>query len=141
MEVDKINHAFLGNLRVNPEEKLGDERGNKKASCLQENERIFPATSAKEAMQKASGENSLREEFLKTTQKLNDVAKLLNTKVRFLYDPEKELVIIKVIEKEADGEEKVLRQIPPEEMLQLAEKLKELNAEMFEKGLFLDQEV
>lgn len=142
MEVSKINNAFPSYRKVTPEEGVKNERGGRQTTPLQESKKTFPTTPIKEnnVIQKNSG---FEKEIQEAIAKLNNTAKLLNTKVRFLYDPKKELVIIQVVEKggELNGKEKIIRQIPSEEMIKLAESLKGLSEEMLKKGLFLNQEI
>jgi flagellar protein FlaG len=51
----------------------------------------------------------------------NTIAELFDTKLSFYYDERIDQVVVKIVE---DGTEKVIRQIPPEKMVELVAKFK-----------------
>jgi len=66
------------------------------------------------------------------TEGMNKVASVFNTSLSFLVDKSTGRTIIKVIDKETD---KVIREIPPEKMVRLMEKISDV------MGLLLDVEI
>jgi flagellar protein FlaG len=67
----------------------------------------------------------------KIADKVNEHVKLFQTRLQFAYDAEKDKAKITVLDKESG---KVIRQIPPEEMLSLIDKMEKI------AGLIFNQE-
>ena len=68
-------------------------------------------------------EKPSREAIEKTLVKVNELAKSLSRKLSFSYDDRIDKIIVKVME--GDGK-KIVRQIPPEEMIRLSLKMDEI---------------
>lgn len=76
-------------------------------------------------------EKPSREAVEKTLVKVNELAKSLSRKLSFSYDDRIDKIIVKVME--GDGK-KMIRQIPPEEMIRLSLKMDEI------MGMLINQE-
>jgi len=88
------------------------------ADAVQENNAVKPSPGDKNRVEEDNGNGKpSREEVEKTLVKVNELAKSLSRKLSFSYDDRIEKVIVKVME--GDGE-KIIRQIPPEEMIRLS---------------------
>jgi len=72
------------------------------------------------------------EDVEKALVKVNDLVKSLNRKLNFSYDDRIEKIIVRVTEGDS---EKVIRQIPPEEMIRLSLKMDEM------MGMLINQNI
>jgi flagellar protein FlaG len=74
-------------------------------------------------------------EVQKVVEKANETLETFGTtSLRFSYDHERQLVVVQVV-RAADGpgqREEVIRQIPPEDLLDLVERLDELQGVLFD---------
>ncbi len=77
-------------------------------------------------------EKPSREAVEKTLVKVNELAKSLSRKLSFTYDDRIDKIIVRVME--GDGE-KIVRQIPTEEMIRLSLKMDEI------MGMLINQNV
>ncbi len=68
----------------------------------------------------------------KRTDQLNQVMQIFNYNIRFSLDRESKRVVVKIVD---PGTEEVVRQIPPEEMLQIMKRIDQM------LGLILDEKV
>lgn len=68
------------------------------------------------------------EETSEIVDKMNDFLQSFSTKLQFKFDPESSATKILVME---NGTDRVIRQIPPEEMVQLSEKMDEISGIIF----------
>jgi len=73
-------------------------------------------------------EKPSREEMEKAMVKVNELAKSLSRKLSFSYDDRIEKIIVKVMEGDT---EKIIRQIPPEEMIRLSLRMDEIMGMLF----------
>lgn len=79
-----------------------------------------------------SNENSSKEAVEKAVLKARELARSLSRKLSFSYDDRIEKIIVRVVEGETD---KIIRQIPAEEMIRLAVRMDEI------MGMLIDQDV
>lgn len=75
-------------------------------------------------------EKKLKEELVKTTQKLNQEMHRLSMRVSFDYDETIQGLLVTV--KDADGE-KIIREIPSKEAIELMRKMRDLIGVIFDK--------
>ena len=85
------------------------------ANPVQENNAVKPSPGDKNRVN--VDEKPSKESVEKTLVEVNELAKSLSRKLSFSYDDRIEKIIVKVMEGDT---EKVIRQIPPEEMIRLA---------------------
>lgn len=64
-------------------------------------------------------------------EKLNRIVKNYNNKINFDVDQKTNQVVVKVVDGETD---KIIRQIPPEEILNLSQRMDELRGMIFDDG-------
>ena len=86
------------------------------------------------AERKADNENAEmhdKDDAKEAVKKINDTAEILNRKIHIDIEKDLNLAVVKVIDKET---EKVVRQIPPEEVVELSKNAKDM------KGLLIDKE-
>ena len=88
------------------------------ADPVQENSAVEPSPGDKNrvGVENVDGKPS-KESVEKTLVKVNELAKSLSRKLSFSYDDRIEKIIVKVMEGDT---EKIIRQIPPEEMIRLS---------------------
>ncbi|NPA11721.1 MAG: flagellar protein FlaG [Epsilonproteobacteria bacterium] len=72
----------------------------------------------------------LKKELQQITEELNKVMNPLNQDLKFNFDDKADELVVKVVDIKSD---KVIRQFPPEEALQLMEKMRELVGLLFDK--------
>jgi|Deesub1362B_J571_1020462.scaffolds.fasta_scaffold02236_6 flagellar protein FlaG len=72
------------------------------------------------------------EEIEKRTEQLNQVMEIFNYNIRFSVDREAKRLVVKIVDPQT---EEVIRQIPPEEMLQIMKRIDQM------LGLILDERV
>jgi flagellar protein FlaG len=87
--------------------------------------------SASSPSSKPPGEKETGKEILQAVELANTVADLLDKKISFHYDERIDQVIVSIVE---GNSKEVIRQIPPEEIIELTVKLREDF-----RGLILDQ--
>jgi uncharacterized FlaG/YvyC family protein len=94
--------------------------------------------SSKSAYENTQPKKTLREEPLsadkvrKETEEMNDLMKSMGRSITFNVDDETDTIVVKVVD---DKTGKVVREIPPESVLKLKERLSEMS------GLFLEEQV
>ena len=77
-----------------------------------------------------------RDQVRETVKRVNEALEVFDaTALRLSYDSERELVRIQVVKMpdKAGEQERVIRQIPPEELLRLADTLEELRGVLFDR--------
>ena len=103
------------------------------ADAVQENDAIKPSPGDNNRVETENDNGkSSGEEVEKALVKVNELAKSLSRKLSFSYDDRIEKIIVKVMEGDS---EKVIRQIPPEEMIRLSLRMDEI------MGMLIDQNV
>ncbi|MBW1824252.1 MAG: flagellar protein FlaG, partial [Deltaproteobacteria bacterium] len=103
------------------------------ADVAQGNNSVKPSPSDKNGVTvKRVDEKPSREAVEKALVKANEMAKSLSRKLNFFYDDRIDKVVVKVMEGDT---EKVIRQIPPEEMIRLSVKMDDL------LGMLINQDV
>jgi len=91
------------------------------------------STASKESQDTVAEDVAMDEQMAQeVTEGMNKVASVFNTSLSFTIDQSTGETIIKVIDKETDS---VIRQIPPEKMMKLMEKMSDV------MGLLLDVEI
>jgi flagellar protein FlaG len=80
----------------------------------------------------ADNERPSREAVERMLAKANELTKFLSRKLRFSYDDRIDKIIVKVMEGDS---EKIIRQIPPEEMIRLSLKMDDI------MGMLINQSV
>ena len=104
-----------------------------RAAINQGSDALKPSPGDRKRVEDQNGnEKPSREAIEKTLVKVNELAKSLSRKLSFSYDDRIEKIIVKVME--GDGK-KIVRQIPPEEMIRLSLKMDEI------MGMLIDQDV
>lgn len=103
------------------------------ADAVQENDAIRPSPGDNNRVE-AENDNGKpsREEIEKSLVKINELAKSLSRKLSFSYDDRIEKIVVKVMEGDS---EKIIRQIPPEEMIRLSLRMDEI------MGMLINQNV
>ncbi|MCA9772371.1 MAG: flagellar protein FlaG [Myxococcales bacterium] len=76
-----------------------------------------------DALSTANVEAAEPEELRKVVESLNESVSALNTNLRFEVDERTEEVVVQIVDRETS---KVIRQIPPKQLLELRARLKEL---------------
>jgi uncharacterized FlaG/YvyC family protein len=94
------------------------------------------ATAAKEAQPAGPFDHIARDRAVQgVVEKVNETLESFGaTSIRFSYDQERQLVVMQVV-RAAEGAgqpEEVIRQIPPEDLLELVDRLKELQGVIFD---------
>jgi len=103
------------------------------ADTVQENNAVKPSPGDKNRVNVENvAEKPSGKEIEKTLVKVNELAKSLSRKLSFSYDDRIEKIIVKVMEGDT---EKVIRQIPPEEMIRLSLRMDEI------MGMLINQSV
>ena len=104
-----------------------------RAAINQRSNAVKPSPGDQKKVGKDNGnEKPSREVVEKALVNVNELAKSLSRKLSFTYDDRIDKIIVKVME--GDGE-KVVRQIPPEEMIRLSLKMDEI------MGMLINQNV
>jgi flagellar protein FlaG len=104
-----------------------------RAAINQRSNAVKPSPGGQQRVEKDNGnEKPSREAVEKTLVKVNELAKSLSRKLSFSYDDRIDKIIVKVME--GDGK-KIVRQIPPEEMIRLSLKMDEI------MGMLINQNV
>lgn len=88
----------------------------------------------------STGKKADAEKASEQVQALNQIARNIQRRLSFEVDETLGKTVVSVIDKETD---KLIRQIPPEELLVLSKRLKELNEKAFEdspSGLIIQRE-
>jgi len=104
-----------------------------RAAISQRSNAAKPSPGDQKKVEKENGnEKPSREAVEKTLVKVNKLAKSLSRKLSFTYDDRIDKIIVKVME---GGGEKIVRQIPTEEMIRLSLKMDEI------MGMLINQNV
>jgi len=100
---------------------------------LQDNNAVNPSPGDANRVAIENGnEKPSREDVEKALARVNDVASSLSRELSFTYDKRIDKIIVKVME--GDGE-RVIRQLPPEEMIRLALQMENI------MGMLINQSV
>jgi len=103
------------------------------ANVLQDNNAVNPSPGDANRVAIENGnEKPSREDVEKALARVNDVASSLSRELSFTYDKRIDKIIVKVME--GDGE-RVIRQLPPEEMIRLALQMENI------MGMLINQSV
>ncbi len=117
MEDIRIN---TNNLEVS---KLGAMDQSKIINLKEENAKRYAAAKSESAAQNESSDTAKEIQVDKLVEMANRMVTRFSTKITFLYDPETKVRKILVTEKDTG---KVIRQIPPEQMVDLMKKMEEI---------------
>lgn len=109
---------------IKPE--LSQQAGQARAVLQQNADRVEVAKKASQGNRKESPMS-----LEKAVDKSNDMAKVMNSQLRFQVDDKSGQVIVQVINKET---KEVIRQIPSEEMVKLASRAEDLRGLIFNEN-------
>jgi len=131
--INEIIAPVIEQLRNQGSSGVSKQTVRDSADPAQENNVLKPSPGDKNRVEEDNGNGKpSREEVEKTLVKVNELAKSLSRKLSFSYDDRIEKIIVKVME--GDGE-KVIRQIPPEEMIRLSLRMDDV------MGMLINQDV
>ena len=111
--------AVVGN-GYPPSELAGDHR----------NQSLQHASTVKAAAQQAERQRSTKSDLGATASDLEKISLAFNKKLRFEVNEELDQVVVKVIDPETD---KVIKELPPEELQRLHLKIKEMIGLLFDE--------
>jgi flagellar protein FlaG len=94
-----------------------------RSSGIQQNSAAKPSPGEGNNVERGDTKPPSLEDVEKALAQVNDLAKSLSRKLNFSYDERIEKIIVRVMEGDS---EKVIRQIPPEEMIRLSLKMEEM---------------
>ena len=116
--INEIIAPVIEQLRSNSSSGVSRPAVRTNADVVQENNSVKPSSSANNRVALDNGdEKPSREAIEKTIAKANEVARSLGRKLNFSYDDRIDKIVVKVMEGDT---EKIIRQIPPEEMIRLS---------------------
>jgi len=126
--INEIVAPVIGQLRGNASSGVSKPTGGRNADVVRENNSVKPSPSDNNG----ESEKPSREAVEKTLVKANELARKFSRELNFTYDARIDKVVVKVMEGDT---EKVIRQIPPEDMIRLSVKMDEL------LGMLINQNV
>lgn len=129
--INEIITPVIKQLRNPPSSGVSKQNVKSSADPAKENNAVKPSPGENNRVE-ADNEKPSRETVEKMLAKANELTKSLSRKLNFSYDDRIDMVIVKVME--GDGE-KVIRQIPPEEMIRLSLRMDEI------MGMLINQSV
>ena len=133
MSINEIIAPVVEQLRSDVSSGVSKPTVRSGADVAQGNNSVKPSPSDKNGVTvKRVDERPSREAVEKALVKANELAKSLSRKLNFSYDNRIDKVVVKVME---SNTEKVVRQIPPEEMIRLSMKMDDL------LGMLINQDV
>jgi len=133
MSINEIIAPVVEQLRSDVSSGVSKPTVRSGADVAQGNNSVTPSPSDKNGVTvKRVDERPSREAIEKALVKANELAKSLSRKLNFSYDNRIDKVVVKVMEGDT---EKVIRQIPPEEMIRLSVKMDDL------LGMLINQDV
>ena len=127
--INEIVAPVIEQLRGNSSSGVSNSNGKGSTDVVREKNSVKP--SASENVKNAD-EKPSRETIEKNLVKVNELARKFSRELNFSYDDRIDKVIVKVVE---GGTEKVIRQIPPEEMIRLALRMDDI------MGMLINQNV
>ena len=96
---------------------------------IKEDVKKSPLKEQKELLEKQDKEK-LKKELDRITEELNKALNPLNTTLKFKFDDKVEELVVRVVDTK---ENKVIREYPPKEALELMQKMRELMGLLFDK--------
>jgi flagellar protein FlaG len=133
MSINEIIAPVVEQLRSGVSSGVSKPTVRSGADVAQGNNSVTPSPSDKNGVTvKRVDEKPSREAVEKALVKANEMAKSLSRKLNFFYDDRIDKIVVKVMEGDT---EKVVRQIPPEEMIRLSVKMDDL------LGMLINQDV
>jgi len=127
--INEIVAPVIEQLRGNSSSGVSNPAGKGSTDVVREKISVTPSpsTNVKNADEKPS-----REAVEKALVKANELARKFSRELSFTYDDRIDKIVVKVMEGDT---EKVIRQIPPEEMIRLSVKMDDL------LGMLINQDV
>ena len=127
--INEIVAPVIEQLRGNSSSGVSNPAGKGSTDVVREKISVTPSpsTNVKNADEKPS-----REAVEKALVKANELARKFSRELNFTYDDRIDKIVVKVMEGDT---EKVVRQIPPEEMIRLSVKMDDL------LGMLINQDV
>jgi len=127
---NKVNSINNSNSQIYNEQINSKKRVNKRAKTgnrikKQKNSNINKAKSKDKVT--IANKDSSSKSSQKNVSKINEFAKLINTRLKFSINEEKDETVIYVIDKESD---EIIRSIPPQELSKMAGKLEDIKDTM-----------
>ena len=125
--------------RIQPENVKADG-----AAGVQEEQKVLrqfmsPLGAAEQERREAKKEELSRKELLglleEKTGQLNRAMEIFNKRLRFEVHDETERIMVKILEKRVDNTDEVIREIPPERVLDMLARLEEMI------GLLIDERI
>ena len=106
-----------------------DINKNNQIENVKQTEKKSPIEEQKELLEKQDKEK-LKKELERITEELNKVLNPLNTTLKFKFNDKVEELVVKVVDTK---DNKVIREYPPKEALELMQKMRELIGLLFDK--------
>ncbi len=133
MSINEVIAPVVEQLRSDVSSGVSKPTVRSGADVAQGNNSVKPSPSDKHGVTvKRVDEKPSREAVEKALVKANEMAKSLSRKLNFFYDDRIDKVVVKVMEGDT---EKVVPQIPPEEMIRLSVKMDDI------LGMLINQDV
>jgi flagellar protein FlaG len=127
--INEIVAPVIEQLRGSSSSGVSNPAGKGSRDVVREKISVTPSPSANV---KKTDEKPSRETVEKTIVKANELARKFSRELSFTYDDRIDKIVVKVMEGDT---EKVIRQIPPEEMIRLSVKMDDL------MGMLINQSV
>ena len=127
--INEIVAPVIEQLRGNASSGASNPKGKSSTDVVREKISVTPSPS--ENVRNADAKPS-REKIEETLVKANEMAKKFSKELSFSYDERIDRVVVTVRE---GGTDKVVRQLPPEEMIRLSEKMDDI------MGMLINQSV
>lgn len=129
--INEVMAPVIGQLRSQTSPAVDKPAARNSADPVQESNVVKPSAGDTNRVEDRNENGRPSKETIeKAVIKANELSRSLSSKLSFTYDTRIERVIVKVME--GDGE-KVIRQLPPEEMIRLSLRMDEL------MGMFINQ--
>ena len=106
-----------------------DTNKNNQIENIKQTEKKSPIEEQKELLEKQN-ENKLKKELERITEELNRALDPLNTTLKFKFNDKVDELVVKVVDTKDD---RVIREYPPKEALELMQKMRELIGLLFDK--------
>ena len=127
--INEIVAPVIEQLRGNSSSGVSNPSGKGSTDVVRENTSVEPSPSENV---KNADEKPSRETVEKTLVKANELARKFSRALSFSYDDRIDKIVVKVMEGDT---EKVIRQIPPEEMIRLSVRMDDI------MGMLINQSV
>jgi flagellar protein FlaG len=122
--INEVMAPVIGQLRSQTSPAVDKQAARNSADTVQESNVVKPSPGDTNRVEDRNENGKPSKETIeKAVIKANELSRSLSSKLSFTYDTRIERVIVKVME--GDGE-KVIRQVPPEEMIRLALRMDEI---------------